>query len=84
MERFEWRRVITADKDRHVIGDANPDFTGGWLNEVRYGNFYFSVFVNFVVGNDLYNANKLEWTDGAFPNLNMLGGIFCSRPDKSK
>jgi hypothetical protein len=28
--------------------------------------------VNFVVGNDIYNANKLEWTDGAFPNLNTL------------
>jgi hypothetical protein len=31
-----------------------------------------SVFVNFVVGNDIYNANKLEWTDGAFANLNTL------------
>jgi hypothetical protein len=20
----------------------------------------------------IYNANKIEWTDGAFPNLNML------------
>jgi len=30
------------------------------------------VFVNFVVGNDIYNANKIEWTDGAFSNLNML------------
>jgi hypothetical protein len=24
------------------------------------------------VGNDIYNANKIEWTDGAFPNLNMI------------
>ena len=64
--------VITADGDRKVIGNANPDFTGGWLNQVTYRNFDLSVFVNFVVGNDIYNANKLEWTDGAFPNLNML------------
>jgi TonB-linked SusC/RagA family outer membrane protein len=64
--------VITADGDRKVIGNANPDFTGGWLNQVTYRNFDLSVFVNFVVGNDVYNANKLEWTDGAFPNLNML------------
>lgn len=27
------------------------------------------------MGNDIYNANKLEWTDGAFSNLNMLGII---------
>ncbi len=64
--------VITADGDRKVIGNANADFTGGWTNQFTYKNFDLSVFVNFVVGNDIYNANKLEWTDGAFPNLNML------------
>jgi TonB-linked SusC/RagA family outer membrane protein len=64
--------VITADGDRQVVGNANPDFTGGWYNEFRYGNFDASIFINFVVGNDVYNANKLEWTDGAFPNLNTL------------
>jgi TonB-linked SusC/RagA family outer membrane protein len=64
--------TITADGDRQVIGNANPDFTGGWTNQISYKNFDFSVFVNFVVGNDIYNANKIEWTDGAFPNLNML------------
>jgi TonB-linked SusC/RagA family outer membrane protein len=65
--------TITADGDRTVIGNANPDFTGGWNNQFTYKNFDFSVFVNFVVGNDIYNANKIEWTDGAFPNLNVLG-----------
>ena len=25
--------VITADGDRQVIGNANPDFTGGWNNQ---------------------------------------------------
>ncbi|MBL7741896.1 MAG: TonB-dependent receptor [Chitinophagaceae bacterium] len=64
--------TITADGDRTIIGNANPDFTGGWFNEVKFMNFDVSVFVNFVVGNDIYNANKLEWTDGAFANLNML------------
>lgn len=64
--------VITADGDRTVIGNANPDFTGGWTNQFVYKNIDASVFVNFVVGNDIYNANKIEWTDGAFPNLNML------------
>lgn len=63
---------ITADKDRQVIGNANPKFTGGWTNQFTYKNFDLSVFVNFVVGNDIYNANKIEWTDGAFGNLNML------------
>ena len=64
--------VITADGDRQIIGNANPKFTGGWSNQLTYKSFDLSVFVNFVVGNDIYNANKLEWTDGAFPNLNTL------------
>ena len=64
--------VITADGDRTIIGNANAKFTGGWNNQFSYKNFDMSVFVNFVVGNDIYNANKLEWTDGAFSNLNML------------
>jgi TonB-linked SusC/RagA family outer membrane protein len=64
--------VITADGDRKVIGNANPKFTGGWNNQFTYKNFDASIFVNFVVGNDIYNANKLEWTDGSYPNLNML------------
>ncbi|MBP6025291.1 SusC/RagA family TonB-linked outer membrane protein [Ferruginibacter sp.] len=64
--------VISADYDRTVIGDANPKFTGGWNNQFSYKNFDMSVFVNFVVGNDVYNANKVEWTDGSFSNINML------------
>jgi TonB-linked SusC/RagA family outer membrane protein len=64
--------VITSDGDRTVIGNANAKFTGGWNNSFSYKGFDMSVFVNFVYGNDVYNANKIEWTDGAFPNLNML------------
>ena len=64
---------ITTDSDRVVIGNANPDFTGGWNNQFQYKNFDISVFMNFVVGNDVYNANRIEWTDATFPNLNVLG-----------
>ena len=63
---------ITTDGDRTVIGNANPKFTGGWHNQFTYKSFDFSVFINFVVGGDVYNANKIEWTDGSFPNLNVL------------
>ena len=64
--------TITAAGDRTVIGDANPKFTGGWYNQVTYKGFDLSIFVNFVVGNDVYNANKVELTDGNFPFTNML------------
>jgi TonB-linked SusC/RagA family outer membrane protein len=63
---------ITADSDRTVVGRANPKFTGGWNNQFTYRNFDFSLFLNWVVGNDIYNANKIEWTDASFPNTNVL------------
>lgn len=74
---LKWKDIdgdgqITADKDRTVIGNANPKFIGGWNNQFAYKDFDLSIFVNWVVGNDIYNANKIEMTDGAFPNLNML------------
>ncbi len=64
--------LVTADKDRTVIGNANPKFFGGLNNQVAYKDFDLSVFVNWVVGNDIYNANKIEMTDGSLPSLNML------------
>ncbi len=64
--------LITTDGDRQVIGNATPDFVGGWNNQFAYKGFDLSVFVNFVSGNDIYNANNIEWTDGTFPNLNIL------------
>jgi TonB-dependent starch-binding outer membrane protein SusC len=64
--------VITTDGDRTVIGNATPKFIGGWNNQFAYKGFDLSVFVNFVYGNDIYNANNVEWTDGTFANLNLL------------
>jgi TonB-dependent starch-binding outer membrane protein SusC len=64
--------LITTDGDRTVIGNATPNFIGGWNNQVSFKGFDASIFVNFVVGNDVYNANNIEWTDGSFPNTNLL------------
>lgn len=64
--------AITTDKDREVIGNAAPKFVGGWNNQFAYKGLDLSVFVNFVYGNNIYNANHIEWTDGTFPNLNIL------------
>lgn len=58
---------IVDVNDNDIIGDANPDFTGGFvLTAYAYG-FDFSSAFNFSVGNDVYNANKIEFTTS---NLN--------------
>ncbi len=63
---------IIDDLDRTIIGNTQPKFFGGWNHQLTYKNFDFSVFLNFQFGNDIYNANKLEFTSGYTPNSNLL------------
>ncbi|MBC9795433.1 TonB-dependent receptor [Sinomicrobium weinanense] len=46
--------------DIDVIGNAEPDFFGGWNNIIRFGNLELSTLFNFSVGNYLFNANKRD------------------------
>lgn len=64
--------VINMDKDRTIIGNPTPKFTGGLAQQFTYKNWDMSLFLNFSYGNDIYNANKVEFTNGYTPNSNML------------
>lgn len=64
--------VIDLVNDRKIIGNPNPKFTGGLNQQVTYKNWDLSAFVNFSYGNDVYNANKIEFTNGYTANSNML------------
>lgn len=64
--------VIDLNNDRQVIGNANPKFTGGLNQQLTYKNWDMSLFLNFSYGNDGYNANKIEFTNGYTANSNML------------
>lgn len=64
----EW---LTADgetttnptaSDRVIVGDANPEFVGGFRNTFRYRNFDLSAFFNFSYGNDIM-IDGLRFTD---------------------
>ncbi|WP_235021659.1 SusC/RagA family TonB-linked outer membrane protein [Chitinophaga eiseniae] len=50
--------LITSD-DRTVIGDATPKHYGGITNTFSYKGFDLSIFINWMYGNKIYNANKL-------------------------
>ncbi|QZT37135.1 TonB-dependent receptor [Halosquirtibacter xylanolyticus] len=66
--------VIDTD-DREVIGNANPDFYGGMTNTFSYKNFDLSIFVNFSLGNDVYNANRIYYNQGYQRNNNALAEL---------
>ncbi|WP_265801616.1 SusC/RagA family TonB-linked outer membrane protein [Pedobacter sp. MC2016-05] len=48
---------IINDFDRTIIGNANPKFTGGINNTFTYKGIDLSIFLDFVYGNNIYNAN---------------------------
>lgn len=63
--------ITTADKT--VIGDANPLFAGGFsLSGYVYG-VDFSANFSYSYGNDIYNANKIEFTSSRkYYNRNLI------------
>ncbi len=63
---------IDLNNDRQIIGNPTPKFSGGFNNQFAYKNWDMSVFVNFVYGNTIYNANKVELTNGYTGNANLL------------
>ena len=52
--------ITTAD--RTVIGDTNPAHTGGFNINARVYGFDLTANFNWSVGNDVYNANAIEYT----------------------
>ena len=61
-----------ADAYRQVIGNAQPLFTFGWNNSVRYKNWDASVFFRGVYGNDILNLTR--WAYG--PRASAADNIF--------
>ncbi len=60
---------VIDDQDRGFIGDPNPDFSFGINFRADYKGFDLSLFIDGVVGNDIYD-NFINFTD-FFSNLNV-------------
>ncbi len=52
------------NKDRTVIGSAQPDFAFGFVNNFSYKSFDLSVFIEGVVGGDVYNLQRYVIDNG--------------------
>lgn len=46
-------------KDKTIIGNANPDFSGGMTNSFSYKGFQLDILCDWVVGNDIMNYQHL-------------------------
>lgn len=54
---------VIDDADRTHLGDPNPDFIFALNNRFTYDGFDLTIFLQGVVGNDIYNANRI-WSEG--------------------
>ncbi|MFW5835713.1 MAG: SusC/RagA family TonB-linked outer membrane protein, partial [bacterium] len=57
---------------REIVGNADPDFFGGFTNTFRWRGFSVSAFFSFVYGNELFDdTNRIMGSDGAFAGFNQ-------------
>lgn len=63
---------VDFNNDKTIIGNPNPKLTGGLSQSFTYKNWDASLFVNFMYDFDVYNANRIEFTNAYSPNSNML------------
>lgn len=60
---------ITADKDRTIIGDTNPDFVYGISSNLTWNNFTLSFMFQGTYGNDIFNGNLMDVKMGNVGNI---------------
>lgn len=51
---------LISEDDRTIIGNVNPNSTGGFIINANVHNFDLSAAFNYSYGNDVYNATKIE------------------------
>jgi TonB-linked SusC/RagA family outer membrane protein len=63
---------VWSTNDRTVIGHGQPKAVGGWNNTFNYKGFDLTVFMNFVLGNDVFNMSTQRFIGPYLANQNTL------------
>ena len=57
--------MVIDNNDRTIIGDPNPDFTGGISSRVGWKNFEMNMLFTFSKGNDVFNYLRYRLESGS-------------------
>ena len=63
---------FNAGRDRFIVGNAQPDFFGGFNSNVRYKGFDFNMFWQFTLGNDQLNWVRFFQEHGGTRNTGYV------------
>ncbi len=73
------RDGVVDAKDKTIIGNATPDFQGGFGLSAYVKGFDLSANFTYMIGNDVYNANKIEFTSSRkYYNRNLVNTMDLS------
>ena len=61
-----------SEGDRQIIGNAQPLFTYGWNNTIRWKNLDVSLFFRGVFGNDVLNVTRWAYGPQSSASTNMF------------
>ena len=64
--------ATAVESDRQVLGNAQPIFTYGWNNSVRWKNFDATIFLRGVVGNKILNVTRWAYGPMSANNKNVF------------
>ena len=64
--------ATAVENDRQALGSAQPMFTFGWNNTVRWKNWDFTMFLRGVVGNKILNVTRWAYGPMSANNKNVF------------
>lgn len=63
--------VFDPNVDRKIVGDANPDYFGGFTNTFTYKGFDLMAFLQYSIGNDQLNWKRFFLEHGGTRGVNF-------------
>ncbi len=67
---MQMENPVWGTNDRTVIGHAAHAFIAGWNNTFTYKGFDLTIFMNFVVGNDVFSMSTQRFIGPYLANQN--------------
>lgn len=64
--------TLSTNDDKTVLGNSNPLFSGGLANSFSWKGFDLYIFMNFSIGNKVWNLNKVRYYGPYLGNMNSF------------
>lgn len=59
--------------DRRTVGNAQPDFYGGWSNNLTYKGFDLNLVFQFTYGNEIFNHSRASYENLGWSRIGIPG-----------